>query len=101
MKLGRLAGFQKIIFILVFSVLLQTYSFSQLSPGGPFGGSGPSGGTDPGVEGDPGDPGDPGQDPDLPLDSNVFFLVAAGVGYGLKKSWDFKQKIKRDKLVSA
>ncbi len=36
--------------------------------------------------------GDPGQDPDLPIDSNIFILVAAGVGYGLKKVYDFKKK---------
>ena len=36
--------------------------------------------------------GDPGQDPDLPIDSNIFILVAVGVGYGLKKIYDFKRK---------
>ena len=50
---------------------------------------------------DPGDPGDPGNDPDLPIDSNVFILVAAGVGYGLKKRYDLKQAFKRknDNLI--
>ena len=39
------------------------------------------------------DPGDPGDDPDkLPIDSNIFILVAVGVGYGLKKVYDFKKK---------
>lgn len=39
--------------------------------------------------------GDPGGDPDLPIDSNILILVAGGVGYGLKKSFELKQTIKR------
>ena len=37
------------------------------------------------------DPGDPGDDPDkVPLDPGSWVLVAAGVGYGLKKWRDSK-----------
>ena len=43
------------------------------------------------------DPGDPGGDPDLPIDTNILLLVGAGVGYGLKKSWEVKQRLKRKK----
>jgi hypothetical protein len=39
------------------------------------------------------DPGDPGGDPDaVPLDPGSWVLVAAGVGYGVKKWRDSKQK---------
>ncbi len=39
----------------------------------------------------PGDPGDPGDDPDkIPLDPGTWVLVAAGVGYGVKKWKDAK-----------
>ena len=31
------------------------------------------------------DPGDPGGDPDAPIDGGISVLVAAGVGYGIKK----------------
>lgn len=31
-------------------------------------------------------PGDPGGDPDAPIDGGLGILVAAGVGYGVKKS---------------
>jgi hypothetical protein len=40
--------------------------------------------------GDPG--GEPGGDPDLiPIDGGLGFLLAAGVGYGIKKSRDFRK----------
>lgn len=45
------------------------------------------------VKADPGDPGDPGPDPDaVPLDPGSWVLVAAGVGYGIKKWRDARQK---------
>lgn len=28
---------------------------------------------------------DPGTDPDVPIDGGIGFLIAAGVGYGIKK----------------
>lgn len=34
--------------------------------------------------------GDPGEDPDAPIDGGLGFLVAAGVGYGIKKYRDGK-----------
>jgi hypothetical protein len=41
----------------------------------------------------PGDPTDPGTDPDLvPLDPGSWVLVAAGLGYGIKKWRDGNQK---------
>ena len=50
----------------------------------------------------PGDP-DPDGDPDLPLDPGSWVLVAAGVGYGVKKWRDSKQntakKIKENDTV--
>ena len=37
--------------------------------------------------------GDPGGDPDLiPIDGGLGFLLAAGVGYGVKKARDMKKK---------
>jgi hypothetical protein len=40
---------------------------------------------------DPG--GDPGGDPDLiPIDGGLGFLLAAGVGYGVKKAREYKKK---------
>ena len=42
-------------------------------------------------------PGDPGDDPDkVPLDPGTWVLVAAGVGYGIKKWKDSKQHITDD-----
>jgi len=36
--------------------------------------------------------GDPGGDPDLiPIDGGLGFLLAAGVGYGVKKARDFRK----------
>ncbi len=34
---------------------------------------------------------DPGEDPDAPIDGGVSLLVAAGVGYGVKKYRDNKK----------
>lgn len=39
--------------------------------------------------------GDPGDDPDAPIDGGVSILVAAGVGYGLKKANDQRKKNRR------
>ncbi len=36
--------------------------------------------------------GDPGEDPDAPIDGGVSLLIAAGVGYGLKKAHDKRKK---------
>ena len=38
--------------------------------------------------------GDPGYDPDAPIDGGISILVAAGVGYGLKKANDQRKKNK-------
>jgi hypothetical protein len=39
--------------------------------------------------------GDPGGDPDLvPVDGGLAFLLAAGVGYGVKKARDMRKKEK-------
>jgi hypothetical protein len=47
----------------------------------------------PGEEGGGGPGGDPGGDPDLiPIDGGLGFLLAAGVGYGVKKARDFRRK---------
>jgi hypothetical protein len=44
----------------------------------------------------PGNPGDPGGDPGLiPVDGGLAFLVAAGLGYGAKKAYDFKRGIQK------
>ncbi len=37
-------------------------------------------------------PADPGGDPDLPIDGGVTVLVAAGIGYGIKKIRDERKK---------
>ncbi len=36
--------------------------------------------------------GDPGDDPDAPIDGGVSLLVAAGVGYGIKKVKESRKK---------
>ena len=36
--------------------------------------------------------GDPGDDPDAPIDGGISLLIAAGVGYGLKKAHDKRKK---------
>lgn len=36
--------------------------------------------------------GDPGDDPDAPIDGGVGVLVAAGIGYGIKKVKDKRRK---------
>ncbi len=44
-------------------------------------------------EGGGGPGGDPGGDPDLiPVDGGLGFLLAAGVGYGVKKAREYKKK---------
>jgi hypothetical protein len=73
------------------SLSLNNYSLAQW-PNDPAEGVGSGDPGDPSFEAD--DPGDPGNDPDLPIDSNILVLVAAVVGYGLKKWWDVKH-IKR------
>lgn len=35
---------------------------------------------------------DPGEDPDAPIDGGIAVLLAAGVGYGVKKYRSSKQK---------
>ena len=40
---------------------------------------------------DPGDPGDPGFDPDAPIDGGIGWLIAAGVGYGVKRFRNVKK----------
>ena len=43
--------------------------------------------------GGPGDPpDDPAGDPDAPIDGGISLLIAAGVGYGLKKAHDKRKK---------
>lgn len=42
--------------------------------------------------------GNPDDDPDLPIDGGVSLLVAAGVGYGIKKYRD-EQKKKKDNAI--
>ena len=47
----------------------------------------------PGDEGGGGPGGEPGGDPDLiPVDGGLGFLLAAGVGYGVKKAREYKRK---------
>ncbi len=43
--------------------------------------------------------GDPGEDPDAPIDGGLSLLVAAGVGYGLKKANDQRKKTKITDLL--
>jgi hypothetical protein len=35
---------------------------------------------------------DPGSDPDAPIDGGIGILLAAGVGYGIKKYHDYKKE---------
>jgi len=39
-----------------------------------------------------GDPGAVGPDPDVPIDGGLSILIAAGVGYGIKKLRDERKK---------
>lgn len=39
---------------------------------------------------------DPGEDPDAPIDGGVAVLLAAGVGYGVKKYRENKQQQKAE-----
>ena len=81
----------RVILIFFLSVSLHSQSWSQPGQDQDNDQSGIDGEstTD---DGGPGGPGDPVTDPDLPIDSNIFILVAAGVGYGLKKIYDSKRK---------
>lgn len=38
--------------------------------------------------------GDPGEDPDAPIDGGVSLLIAAGIGYGIKKAHDKRKQHK-------
>ncbi len=75
----------RVILIWVLSIAIHTHGWAQPAP------------DDQDQPGAADDPGDPGGDPDLPIDTNILVLVAAGVGYGLKKAWDAKQTFKRKK----
>jgi hypothetical protein len=88
------------VLLVLLSVSWHNYGWSQPWPDEPFGGGTDenAGEADFGTSGDPGDPGDPGTDPDLPIDSNILVLVAAVVGYGLKKWWDVKHPGKKHGL---
>jgi len=37
-------------------------------------------------------PGDPGEDPDIPIDAGIGFLIAGGAIFGAKKVYDFSKK---------
>ncbi|TDH19991.1 hypothetical protein EXU57_22200 [Segetibacter sp. 3557_3] len=41
---------------------------------------------------------DPGEDPDVPLDGGLTLLIAAGVGYGVKKAVDYRNEQKETNL---
>lgn len=43
-------------------------------------------------------PGDPGDDPDAPIDGGISLLLAAGIGYGIKKANDSRKKNKTQEL---
>jgi hypothetical protein len=43
--------------------------------------------------------GDPGEDPDAPIDGGVSVLVAAGIGYGIKKARNNRKKQHQDNLT--
>ena len=46
------------------------------------------------------DPGGPDGDPELPFDPGSWVLVAAGVGYGVKKWRDAKQQNHKDATIT-
>ncbi len=46
-----------------------------------------------------GGPDDPGTDPDAPIDGGVGLLVAAGVGYGIKKVKESRKANKTIQLI--
>lgn len=84
----------RMLLFLFLSISLHSKGWSQFDQGG----GGGVGTGEPGVD-DPPEQGDP--DPDLPIDSNILVLVAAVVGYGLKKWWDVKQNLKRKNNLQA
>lgn len=88
----------RLLLISIISLSLHHSSFAQTWPNDPPDGGGPGG--DPGDFGTEDDPGDGGgfPDPDLPIDSNILVLVAAVVGYGLKKWWDVKHVKRKNGL---
>ena len=43
--------------------------------------------------------GDPGEDPDAPIDGGLSLLVAAGVGYGIKKARDTRKKDNKTEVI--
>lgn len=43
--------------------------------------------------------GDPNEDPDAPIDGGVSLLVAAGVGYGIKKVKDSRRRKNTSQLL--
>jgi hypothetical protein len=50
------------------------------------------------AQGDPPPPPPPPVDPgDVPVDGGLAFLLAAGVGYGAKKAYDFKKGMRKEK----
>jgi len=44
---------------------------------------------------------DPGDDPDIPIDGGLSLLIAAGVGYGIKKAKDQRRKNRTARLKDA
>jgi hypothetical protein len=44
-------------------------------------------------------PPDPGGDPGVPIDGGLSLLLAAGVGYGVKKIRDHRRKQKEEEIV--
>jgi hypothetical protein len=46
-------------------------------------------------DGGPTGPGGPG-DPDVPIDGGISLLIAAGIGYGLKKKYDVNKKADKE-----
>jgi len=41
----------------------------------------------------------PGDDPDAPIDGGISILLAAGIGYGVKKGYEKKQKAKTNDVL--
>jgi hypothetical protein len=77
--------FLKRISLFIIFIFVSVFVIAQDDPGGPGG------------------PGDPGGTPQgwVPIDGGLAALLAAGVGYGAKKAYEYrskKQKIAKNKM---
>jgi opacity protein-like surface antigen len=84
-------GFKRLLFIVFISVLTFTHAHAQDSQDG---NGADQSSTNDGPTGPGGGPGDP----DVPIDGGISLLIAAGIGYGMRKKHLDAKKEKEDEL---